>query len=149
MLAELAAANAAFSIIKRAVQNTGEITSVISQVGDFTRAKTDLEKQLNKKKNRMFGGAADHDLEEFLALEAIKQNEEELKQAMIWGGRAGLWDDWVAHQGRARKERQAQQKEMEDMNRKILFNVGIGAIAMTLIGGIIGLIFFAGYLKDL
>ena len=43
---------------------------------------------LSKQKAKGVGGA---DLEEFMALEKIKQQEEELKQIMIYAGRPGLW----------------------------------------------------------
>ena len=50
MLAELAAANAAFSVIKSAVQNGADLTRCAKQVGQLVGAKEDLQKKVNKKK---------------------------------------------------------------------------------------------------
>ena len=44
MLAELAAANAAFAVIKQAVQNSGDIARAGSAVAKFVGAKEKLEK---------------------------------------------------------------------------------------------------------
>jgi hypothetical protein len=65
MLAELAAANAAFAIIKQTVQNGGEIAKAGKAIGTFLSAKEDLMREGNKKRARGVGG---NDLEEFMAL---------------------------------------------------------------------------------
>lgn len=98
MLAELAAANAAFSIIKQAVSNGKEIASAGNAIAEFVGAKEKLQAKAQKK-----GGGSD--LEEFMALEKIKQQEEELKTIMIYAGRPGLWHDWQRFQAKARVAR--------------------------------------------
>ena len=72
MLAELAAANAAFAVIKTAVQNGKEIAAAGSAIASFVGAKEDLQRKASKK-----GGGSD--LEEFMALEQIREQEEQLK----------------------------------------------------------------------
>ena len=84
MLAELAAANAAFAIIKKTVQNGGEIARAGKAIGSFLSAKEDLIREGNKKRARGVGG---NDLEEFMALEQIREKENELKQLMILSDR--------------------------------------------------------------
>ena len=98
MLAELAAANAAFAVIKTAVQNGSDIAKAGSAIAKFVGAKEDLQKKANKK-----GGG--NDLEEFMALEQIREQEEQLKQIMIYTGRPGLWHDWQRFQAKARVAR--------------------------------------------
>jgi len=98
MLAELAAANAAFAVIKQAVQNGKEIAAAGSAVAEFVGAKEKLQHKAQKK-----GGGSD--LEEFMALEKIKQQEDELKTIMIYAGRPGLWSDWQKFQAKARVAR--------------------------------------------
>ena len=98
MLAELAAANAAFSVIKQAVQNGSDIAKAGSAIAQFVGAKEDLQKKASKK-----GGGSD--LEEFMALEKIREHEEQLKQIMIYAGRPGLWGDWQRFQAKARISR--------------------------------------------
>ena len=77
MLAELAAANAAFGIIKSFVSNGKELTGCAKQISDFVFSKEQIEKNLKKKKAKGIGG---NDLEEFMALEQIREKEEELKK---------------------------------------------------------------------
>ena len=116
MLAELAAANAAFAVIKQAVRNGKEIADCGKAVSDFVSAKDTLQRRGTKKKNSIFNNTQANDLEEFMALEKIRQQEEELKQYMIYAGRPGLWNDWIKFQAQARVRRQ---KEAEERKRKI------------------------------
>ena len=98
MLAELAAANAAFAVIKQAVANGKEIASAGNAIAEFVGAKEKLQQKALKKGNGS-------DLEEFMALEKIREQEEQLKQIMIYAGRPGLWNDWQRFQAKARVAR--------------------------------------------
>ena len=126
MLAELAAANAAFSVIKTAIQNGREIADAGSAIAKFVGAKEDLEKKSSKK-----GGGSD--LEEFMALEKIREQEEQLKQIMIYAGRPGLWGDWVRFQAKARVARR-EAEEAARRKRKQYFEIAI--IAFLFIVGL-------------
>ena len=68
MLAELAAANAAFSVIKQAVQNSGDLARAGGAIAKFVGAKEGLEKKVAGKNRSSVGGS---DLEAFLALEQV------------------------------------------------------------------------------
>ena len=126
MLAELAAANAAFSVIKQAVQHGGDIAKAGSAIAKFVGAKEDLQKKANRK-----GGGSD--LEEFMALEQIREQEEQLKQIMIYAGRPGLWHDWQRFQAKARVAR----REAEIARRKKLkHHFEVFLIALLLILGL-------------
>ena len=146
MLAELAAANAAFAIIKQAVQNGRELADAGSAITKYVGAKEELSRRAKKKKKR---GTANTDLEEFMALEKLKQQEEQLRETMIWSGRPGLWQDWQAFQAQARKSRRVQEalakKRLEELIQAILIFLGI------LIGivGVCGLIIWALFLRAL
>lgn len=116
MLAEIAAANAAFSVIKKAIQNTGDITKAGKAIGDFVFAKDMLKKTGERKKNSIWSkalGRNSSDLEEFMALEELKNKEEELRSMMQIYGRGGLWNDYIKFQAEARKNREYQRKERE------------------------------------
>jgi molecular chaperone GrpE (heat shock protein) len=113
MLAELAAANAAFSVIKQAVQNSGDIAKAGSAIAKFVGAKEDLQKKASKK-----GGGSD--LEEFMALEQIREKEEQLKQFMIYCGRPGLWGDWQRFQAKARIARREAEEATKRKRKQIL-----------------------------
>jgi len=131
MLAEIAAANAAFAVIKSAIQNGREIADVANKVGDYVNATEDLRKLGEKKKRK-----GNTDLEEFLHLEKLKQQEEELKQWMIYAGRPGLWSDWQRFQAEARK---ARLKAIEDKKRQIRRYVEIGTVVFLLVLGLFSL----------
>jgi hypothetical protein len=133
MLAELAAANAAFSVIKSFISNGKELTGCAKHISDFVFAKEAIQKKANKQKSK--GGGAD--LEEFMALEQIREKEEELKKMMIYLGRPGLWQDWQEFQAEARKSRRYQEKMAEKRREEIMEYVGYSV-------GFIVIIFFAG-----
>ena len=127
MLAELAAANAAFSVIKTAVQNGGDIAKAGSAIAKFVGAKEDLQRKSNKK-----GGGSD--LEEFMALEQIREKEEQLKQLMIYAGRPGLWGDWQKFQAKARVERREAEQTAIRKRKQI---VEVSIIVFLLLTGLI------------
>jgi len=132
MLAELAAANAAFQVIKTAIQNGKEISSMGQQIAAFVSSKEDLQRKVQKKKASAFHQG--NDFEEFMALEAIKEKEEELKQFMIYCGRPGLWTDWVKFQAEARVARQEAKRLAEKRAEEIMEYVIIGlAIVIVII----------------
>lgn len=137
MLAELAIANAAFSIIKETVQNGGDIMAAGKSVFDFFDNKTQIAAKANK---------SGSDSEAFFALETIKQNEKQLKEMFIYQGRAGLWDDWLAFQVEARKKREAEARELALKKRKriqLVKNIfsGIAVVVLVMTGiGALGLL---------
>ena len=136
MLAELAAANAAFAVIKQAVSNGKEIASAGSAIAEFVGAKEKLQAKAAKK-----GGGSD--LEEFMALEKIREQEEQLKQIMIYAGRPGLWSDWQRFQAKARVARREAEAAAVIKRRKIVDGVLIGMILVAIllvVGGVVALI---------
>ena len=136
MLAELAAANAAFGIIKNFVSNGKELSGCAKQISDFVFAKEQIEKKAKKQKAKGIGGS---DLEEFMALEKIAEQEKQLKEIMIYAGRPGLWQDWQQFQAEARKSRRYQEKMAEKRRQELIEYAGYGV-------GFIMLLFFAGLL---
>jgi hypothetical protein len=113
MIAEVMAANAAFSVIKQALANGKELHQLGSRVFDYFDNKAKIQENATKK-----GGGSD--LEEFMALEQLKQQEEELRERMVYAGRPGMWDDWVKFQAAAaRKRREAKEAAIrEAISRK-------------------------------
>jgi len=136
MLAELAAANAAFQVIKSAVQNGKEIASAGKAVANFVGAKEQLQRKAQKK-----GGGSD--LEEFMALEQIREQEDQLKQIMIYAGRPGLWSDWQRFQAKARIARR-EAEEAAARRRKKIFEITIIAsfiiVGLTVFGLFVALL---------
>lgn len=134
MLAELAAANAAFAVIKQAVSNGKEIAAAGNAIAEFVGAKEKLQQKAQKK-----GGGSD--LEEFMALEKIREQEEQLKQIMIYAGRPGLWGDWQRFQARvARREAEIAAARKR---KKIVEGTLIGlfiVLCLSILGSIVALI---------
>ena len=104
MLAEIAIANAAFGVIKEAIGNGKDLYEMGSVVSKFFDSKTELQRKAHK-------GGYKADMEAFMELEKIKEMEEHIKQQMIWAGRPGMWDDWLAFQKAAKEERQNQRSQ--------------------------------------
>jgi hypothetical protein len=107
MIAEIAAANAAFQVIKSAIKNSGEIASAGKAVIDYFSATSKIEEEVKKTPARKRS-----DLEEFLALEQLRKQEQELKELLIYSGRPGLWDDFQAFRVKARQNREAEEREV-------------------------------------
>jgi hypothetical protein len=108
MLLELAACNAAFSVIKEAVQHSGDIMSAGQALFSYFDNEATLQKRLNSKS----GSSVNTDLEEFAALEQIKVQKAELERLMTYHGRAGLIDDWRLFQAKAAKRREEEKREV-------------------------------------
>lgn len=144
MLAELAAANAAFQIIKKTVQNTGDLAKAGRAISDFVIAKEELQRKGQKKKK---SGVRSSDLEEFMALEKIRQQEQELKQFMIYCGRPGLWHDWQKFQAEARKERRVQEELAKRRRAELAEVIGLGAAGLLIATMVVGLIGWVLWLK--
>jgi hypothetical protein len=147
MLLELAAANAAFAVIKEAVQNSGDLMAAGESLFKFFDSKAELQK-----KAKSSNGSDRGDLEAFMALEQLKQQEEELKQMMIYQGRAGLWTDWLKFQLDAKKRREAVEREKVLKKQRIIQrikDIGMIILVIVLLGGlgvIVGMIIW--YARD-
>ena len=145
MLAELAAINAAYGVIKEVVGNGQELYAAGQYVAQFFNTKYELQKKLNEKPPDQR-----NQLEEFFALQEIKAKEQELKELMIIAGRPGLWDDWLqfqADQARARREEIARlEREAYEKKERIKHNVELALAAVSITGAIVGVIVFLVWL---
>ena len=103
MLAELAAANAAFAIIKKCVENGSELAKAGQAIADFTLNKDAVQKKAASKGSNLDGSKSD--LEEFLALDELKRKEDELRSMMQLYGRANMYPDYVKFCAEARRQR--------------------------------------------
>jgi hypothetical protein len=148
MLAELAAANAAFAVIKGALANGKELHQLGSRVFDYFDNKANIQEKATKK-----GGGSD--MEEFMALEQLRQQEEELRERMVYAGRPGMWDDWVKFQAAAaRKRREAKEAAAREKARraeqtaKMVEYIAISMAAVILAALMIyGIVLYMRYLR--
>jgi len=148
MLVELAACNAAFSVIKQALANGKELSALGSKVFDYFDNKSRIQEKATQK-----GGGSD--LEEFMALEQLRQQEEHLRESMVYAGRAGMWDDWQKFQAAAaRKRREAKEAAARAIiNRKKraeqlveYFAIGLAGLILTALI-IYGIVLYVRYLR--
>jgi hypothetical protein len=128
VIAELAAFNAAYSVVKEFVANGKDLSDCFGFIGQMTTAKEDLKLRQAKK------NGFTSDAEEFAALEQIKQAEDQLRELMQYYGRAGLWDDFVKFQAEARKARLLERNErIKTINQRWQY-------ASLIVAGVIGFI---------
>ena len=148
MIAEIAAANAAFAVIKGALANGKELHQLGSRVFDYFDNKAKIQENATKK-----GGGSD--MEEFMALERLKQQEEELRERMVYAGRPGMLDDWVKFQAMAaRKRREAKEaaareavRRKESLARMTEYIV-IGMATLVLVALIVyGIVLYMNHLR--
>ena len=141
MLAEIAAANAAFSVIKAALANGKELSALGTRVFDYFDNKAKIQESATKK-----GGGSD--LEEFMALEQLRLQEEELRERMVYAGRPGMWTDWLKFQAQAaRRRREAKdaavreairrREKLEQIAEYIAIGMAVIVLAGLLVGGFI------------
>lgn len=144
MLAELAAANAAFDVIKQTIQNGQEIYEAGQQLAEYFGLKSEIQKKAHEHGYKS-------DLEAFMAVEQLKKQEEELKNLMIWQGRGGMWTDWLDFQAEMKRSREEEEKEKKLAKQKrkkalintiIISSVVVGSVSV--IGGFLYLILTFG-----
>jgi len=141
VIAELAAANAAFGVIKQTLANGKELYEAGDALADYFGLKAELQKKAHEHGYKS-------DMQAFQAAEQLKQYESSLKQMMIYQGRPGLWDDWLAFQKQMKDSREAAEKaeKAKKAKRKKQLEdtlLGIGLTLLILSGvGIVGYIFY-------
>jgi len=107
MLAELAIANAAFSVIKEAFQHSGSILDAAGALSQYFDSKSSLQKKVNEK------GGNKSDLQEWIALQQLEAWEKELREMLIYSnGPPGQWDSWLAFQADAKRKRDDEAKAL-------------------------------------
>jgi hypothetical protein len=148
MLAEIAAANAAFAVIKGALANGKELHQLGSRVFDYFDNKAKIQESVTKK-----GGGSD--LEEFMALERLKEQEEELRERMVYAGRPGMWGDWQKFQAQAARKRREdaeaaarEKKRRAERLAQLIEYIAIGMASLVLAALLIyGIILYMLHLR--
>jgi len=98
MLAEIAAANAAFKVIKTALSHGKELYDCSEAAQSYFNNKSIIAKRVSQK--------GKSDLEAFMALEKIKEQEEWLREYMIYAGRPDMYSDFLKFQSDCKQERE-------------------------------------------
>ena len=142
MLAELAAANAAFDVIKQTLANGKEIYEAGEALAQYFGLKTEIQKKAHQHGYKS-------DIAAFMAAEQLAAKENELKEMMIYQGRGGMWDDWLTFQAEMKRSREEEERRIiiAKAKRKKFILDGIMwtgvAIAFSLTVGAIGSLVYA------
>ena len=128
MIAEIAAANAAFQVIKGALTNGRELYDVAEQATKYFDNKSAIAKKANRT-----GGSTE--LQCFMQLEKIKEQEEWLKDHMIYAGRADMYGDWLKFQSDCKQKR-----ERAERIRKQRRSANLAVLSSALLWGTGGLV---------
>ena len=147
MLEMLIAANSAFAIIKKTLENGREISSAGSAIASFVGAEDKLRSDVQKKKNSLwtkFLGKEDNELEEFMALEEIRRKQDMLREYMQLYGRANLYTDYLqfcAEARRNRKEANKKQAQRKAYIQDVIVKIILGILITVLLSGLVGAAF--------
>ena len=139
MLAELAAFTAAAKTVSSAIQAGRSLTTVASHIGKMAESKDQLHTRLQKKRTSPFKSSMERDYEEFMALEEIREREEDLLKLMVYTGRIGLKDDFIKFQAEARRQRKEAIKEAERQREARVELITTGVLVLMSVGSIAGL----------
>ena len=147
ILETIAAANAAYSVIRTCIQNGREGADLMSSVGKFLTAEDDLKQAVQKKKNSpltAITGGEEGDWEEFQALEKLREQRKELESYIRLYGRPGQWDRWIQWQAEARKQRAAARKAAEQRRAEQLETIQTITIIALAASGVVGAVYLLG-----
>lgn len=149
MLAEIAMANAAFGVIKSAVQNGRDLAQCGKSISDFLNAEDKVKNKAEGDKNSIFKkvmGKDTDDFESFIALDKIKEQRRQLESHMRLYGRPGLYDSWVEYQAQARKARKEAEKQRQKDREEFIEAISIFLGVVVFLGiAISGIYFFYTY----
>ena len=141
MIAELAAANAAFGVIKETIANGKELYEAGEALAKYFGLKAEIQKKAHEHGYKS-------DLEAFMATEQLKEYEDTLKQMMIWQGRAGLWTDWLDYQRKMKESREAakrQEKAKKIKRKKQIVDWCVGISLGISVLSAVGLVIYIFY----
>ena len=150
ILETIAAANAAYSVIRTCIQNGREGADLMASVGKFLTAEDDIKQAVQKKKNTpltAITGGAEGDWEEFQALEKIREQRKELESYIRLYGQPGQWDRWQQWQAEARRARQAAKKAAEKARQERNEALAVaGGITIAVIVCVLAVYYLGKYL---
>ena len=150
ILESIAAATAAYKVIKGAIDSGREAAGLVGEVGKFLSAEEDIKKALQKKKNSpltAIAGGEEGDWEEFQALEDLRDMRRQLESDIRLYGKPGQWDRWIQWQNEARKQRQAARKAAELAHAKRMEQMQIAAgIILAITVTVLGVYYLGVYL---
>ena len=98
MLAEIAAANAAFAVIQQSLKNGKDFYDVAGSCAEYFNNKAIISRNSSKRGSKS-------QLQNFLELEKMRKQEVWIKEWMIYAGDPGMWDRWLLFQSECKRLR--------------------------------------------
>ena len=146
MLAEIGLAISAVKAANEAIGAIREMCSNIQEVSSIGVMGKDLTK-LADAKEQIQADAAKGDAEAFWALEDIKSKESQLKDLMVYGGRAHLWEDYCTFMANRKqmRENESKREEARKLAKKKAIQNGflytaVGIAVLGVVGGAVALL---------
>jgi len=136
-------ANEAVGAIREMCSNVQSVGAMGKQLTQLADAKEEIQKK-----------AAEGDMDSFMALEDIRNQEAEIKRTFIYQGRPGLWQDYQTFM-RTRKELKEKERKRAEAKRLAkkkaikdgLTYVGVGLLALGVVGGAVAFVLYLISLK--
>ena len=152
MLAELAAANAAYSTIKKFVSNGKEVSDFLAPLKNLVSSEEELKARGNRKKDGLFSkvmGKSADDFDEFIALQQIQEQRKELESICRLYGKPGTWDSFLAFEAKMRVQRKKEAEERQKQITATIKYITWGIASLLAVGGVVALYFFTEFLKGI
>ncbi len=142
-ISAIAAATAAFNVIKKGFEVGRDVESMYGDVGRWMGAVSDINQaeKMNKKPplfKKIFAGSSieQEAMDIFAAKKKAEAMEQELKTFVNMTHGPNSWNEILALQGKIRKDRQRMIYEQQERRREILNAVGIILLVLAL-GGVV------------
>ena len=151
MLAEIAAANAAFGILRQAVSNSQDLANFGKAISAVVVGEEALKKKSERESKSIWSkiaGKDANDMDSFMELEKLRENKKQLESMMRLYGRPGLYADWVKFCAEARKSKRMAEIERKEAIARIKEIIAYIVGGVVLIGSIAGLIYMAIAFRD-
>lgn len=137
-IAAIKLANEAVGAIREMCSNVQSVGAMGKQLTQLADAKEEIQKK-----------AAEGDMEAFMALEDIRNQEAEIKRTFIYHGRGGLWEDYQTFM-RTRKELKEKERKRAEAKRlakkKAIKNAltygAVGLFTLGVVGGSVALLLY-------
>ena len=148
-ISAIAAATAAFNVIKKGFEVGRDVESMYGDVGRWMGAISDIDQadKMNKKPplfKKIFAGSSieQEAMDIFAAKKKAQAMEQELKTFINLTHGPNSWNEIIALQGKIRKDRQRAIYAQQERRREILNAIGILMLVLAL-GGLVW--FFAAF----
>ena len=147
----IAAVTAASSSISSAIKAGKDISSLGNSLSKYAKAEAELNFAANRKKNSFFSkltGAEASGIDKFFKQEELRQEREKLREVFMLYGKMSQWTSLQAAIAEERQRFRDEIKRRAAFRDTIYQILGVIVLSIVLIGGCLGIFFFARYLKE-